>query len=208
VILGKDAWTRAVAAAARAPSPHNAQPSRWRLRGSRVELYGDPAGWLSAGDASGRDDLISFGMAWEAMSIALSGEGGCLLQPSPAGLQSAVHPHVGLIAAADLEGGTAVDVLAPAGQTPPFRGSSPPADAAARLDACISAHTDIAAPIAEAARPHGPLATTRRRPDCATQARARAYQWMRFSRRDPRWSRRSRCHCLMLNGLEAWGASG
>jgi hypothetical protein len=104
VILGLEAWTRAVAAATRSPSPHNAQPSRWRLSGSRVELHGDPVCWLSAGDASGRDDLVAFGMAWEAMSIALSREGLRLLAPS---LQPDCSPpsdrDVRLIAAADLE---------------------------------------------------------------------------------------------------------
>jgi hypothetical protein len=214
VMLGEDAWTLAVAAAARAPSPHNAQPSRWRLRGSRVELHGDPACWLSAGDASGRDDLISFGMAWEAMSIALSEAGGRLLEPRlEPDCCPPSHRDIRLIAAADLESGAAVDVLAPwQAKRRSFRGPFPPcnADAALRLDACICAHAGMAAPIAEGLRDR-----IARWYDDAAAAGLRdggiageLYQWMRFSRKDPRWSRDGlAADCLMLNGLEAWGAS-
>lgn len=214
MILDEHAWTLAVAAAARAPSPHNAQPARWRLRGSRVELYGDPACWLSAGDASGRDDLISFGMAWEAMSIALSERGGRLRPPS---LQPKCSPpstgDVRLIAAADLDGGATVDVLAPwQERRRSFRGPFSPcdADAAARIDACLSAHADIAAPIAEGlrdriARWYDAAAADGLRDEGIARE---LYQWMRFSRKDPRWSRDGlAADCLMLNGLEAWGAS-
>ncbi len=64
-----------VAAASRAPSPHNIQPARWRFVDESIELYEDPRRWLSAGDPSGKDNRIALGAAWEGMSLALSSIG-------------------------------------------------------------------------------------------------------------------------------------
>ena len=153
-------------------------------------------------------------MAWEAMSIALSEEEDACSAPS---LQPDCCPpsdrDVRLIAAADLESGAAADVLAPwQDKRRSFRGPFRRARRmrSARLDACISAHAETAAPIAEGlrdriARWYDAAAADGLRDEGIARE---LYQWMRFSRKDPRWSRDGlAADCLMLNGLEAWGAS-
>lgn len=52
--------------ALRAPSVHNGQPWRWRLRDGAAELFGDPAG---------RDTVISCGAALHHFVVALAHEG-------------------------------------------------------------------------------------------------------------------------------------
>lgn len=50
-----------LALANRAPSVHNTQPWRWRLKGSRVELHVDYRRHLSQADPSGRALMLSCG---------------------------------------------------------------------------------------------------------------------------------------------------
>lgn len=212
--LSESDWLQAVAEAARAPSPHNAQPARWRLVGDRIELFGDPACWLAAGDASGRDDLVALGMAWEAMALALSQKGFSLNSPaldlnsSPPTIR-----EVRRIAAASVLPAAAADPLA-AWQAArrSYRGAFPPADhdIIARLDGCIAAHGDIATPIQEELRGKvarwydAAAADGLRNPAVAQEL----YDWMRLSRSHPSRERDGlAADCLELGAFEAWGAS-
>ncbi|GAA4677780.1 NAD(P)H nitroreductase [Pseudonocardia yuanmonensis] len=66
---------RAVRLALRAPSVHNTQPWRWRLRRAEVELHADPARHLPGTDPDRRDLLISCGAALHHLRVALAGLG-------------------------------------------------------------------------------------------------------------------------------------
>lgn len=61
----------AAAAAIRAPSLHNSQPWLFRIRGSEVEVYADPARRLQVLDPDGREQLISVGAAVFTLRLAL-----------------------------------------------------------------------------------------------------------------------------------------
>lgn len=212
--LSTDVWLRCVAAASRAPSPHNAQPARWRLRDQHVELHEDPFCWLGAGDASGRDNLVALGMAWEAMALALAVEGVRFLAPEMCSISYPPRSRdVRLIAVAQLAGGAAPEELASYQDARRcFRGTFAvaSADALRSLDACIASHSETVTPIAEELR-----VRVAQWYDSAAAAGLRnsavareLYAWMRFSRSDPRWSRDGlAADCLMLGGLEAWVAS-
>lgn len=61
--------------ACRAPSVHNTQPWRWRIRGNRVELFADFKRQLVYADPARRDLLISCGAALHHLQTAASGFG-------------------------------------------------------------------------------------------------------------------------------------
>jgi hypothetical protein len=61
--------------AALAPSVHNTQPARWRITDEGLLLACDPATILTAGDPEGRDAGLSCGAALEAAVLALSAQG-------------------------------------------------------------------------------------------------------------------------------------
>jgi hypothetical protein len=64
------------AAANRAPSVHNTQPTRWRLDGDgSLWLLADMSRRLKVGDPSGRDLRVSVGAALEGTAIALAERG-------------------------------------------------------------------------------------------------------------------------------------
>lgn len=54
-----------------APSLHNSQPWLFRIRGSEVEVYADPARRLQVLDTDGREQLISVGAAVFTLRLAL-----------------------------------------------------------------------------------------------------------------------------------------
>ncbi|HYF73110.1 MAG TPA: hypothetical protein VD864_09840 [Nocardioides sp.] len=56
--------------ALRAPSIHNSQPWRWRVRGDRVELHADRSRQLPMADPSGRNLAISCGAALHQAAVA------------------------------------------------------------------------------------------------------------------------------------------
>jgi nitroreductase len=58
-----------------APSVHNTQPWRWRIRGDRVELHADRGRHLAATDPDGRDLLLSCGAALHHLRVALAARG-------------------------------------------------------------------------------------------------------------------------------------
>lgn len=66
-----DAFLNAlVTEASRAPSVHNTQGARWRLGSAGVELWARDASRLPVADASGHDERLSFGSAWEGLALA------------------------------------------------------------------------------------------------------------------------------------------
>jgi nitroreductase len=69
------AYTRAVAVAASAPSIHNSQPWRWRLRAGVCELLAQRDRQLGVTDPDGRLLLLSCGAALHHARLALAAEG-------------------------------------------------------------------------------------------------------------------------------------
>jgi nitroreductase len=65
----------AVEQALRAPSVHNTQPWRWRLRPSTVELHADWNRHLAATDPDRRDLVLSCGAALHHLQVALAARG-------------------------------------------------------------------------------------------------------------------------------------
>ncbi|MFR9802424.1 Acg family FMN-binding oxidoreductase [Pseudonocardia sp. RS010] len=66
---------RSVELALRAPSVHNTQPWRWRLRPGEVELHADLGRHLPGTDPDRRDLLISCGAALHHLRVAAAGLG-------------------------------------------------------------------------------------------------------------------------------------
>jgi hypothetical protein len=66
---------RIVELACRAPSIHNTQPWLWRVTGSRLDLYADPARQLVVADRDGRNLTISCGAALHHAQVAASALG-------------------------------------------------------------------------------------------------------------------------------------
>jgi nitroreductase len=60
-----------ISMAARAPSLHNTQPWRFRLRGNAVELLVDPDRWLRHSDPDARELMISCGAALFGLRLGL-----------------------------------------------------------------------------------------------------------------------------------------
>src|SRR5947209_13696468 len=68
-------WAEVVAAATRAPSIHNTQPWLFVARGDTLELHLDRERALPVLDPSGRQQIISCGVAVELAIVALRGAG-------------------------------------------------------------------------------------------------------------------------------------
>ena len=101
--------------ASRAPSVHNVQPAIWAFipEKNQVLLYADPSRRLPVGDASGNDNRISLGAAFEGMRIAFSRHGLELGEPELSAPQKSHTKLNELVAAATIEGKCKVDPLAP-----------------------------------------------------------------------------------------------
>ena len=85
--MDKTEWTDVVGAASRAPSIHNTQPWRFTATENRLNLYSDPTRALPALDRSGRQRIISCGVAVEFAVVALHALGrdvDVALLPDPA----------------------------------------------------------------------------------------------------------------------------
>ena len=213
-LLTQAQWLQAVALAARAPSPHNAQPARWQLSGDEVRQFANGSGWLAAGDPSGRDDFVALGMAWEGMTLALSVSGIALTMPRIAVSAGDRQPSgTRLIATGNVSAGAEPALLAAQiERRRSFRGAFTAASDTqlAALDACIASHADIAMPIAESPRKEvarwydAAAAEGLRNPEVAQEL----YRFMRFSPRDPRWALDGlAADCMQLSRPEAIGAS-
>jgi nitroreductase len=73
--LERTAVEAVLAAAARAPSPHNTQPWRVRVDGDRISVAADQSRWLRHGDSARRDLDLSVGAFVEALRLALLAAG-------------------------------------------------------------------------------------------------------------------------------------
>ncbi|PRY50056.1 hypothetical protein LY71_10492 [Geodermatophilus tzadiensis] len=73
--MDRQEWTRVVEAATRAPSIHNTQPWLFRADGDRLTVRTDPSRALSALDPSGRQRVVSCGVAVEFAVVALTAAG-------------------------------------------------------------------------------------------------------------------------------------
>jgi hypothetical protein len=203
-----------VALAARAPSPHNIQPARWRFSGDAIELWEDGERWLSVGDPGGRDNRISLGMAWEGMAIALSGENLHLeMQDKLTLAYPVLQNKLRLAVAGRLSAGASADPLLPAlNRRKSYRGKFEQADESQRLnlESCLATHRDIAFVLPESASAQladwydRAAAEGLESPEFAKEL----YRWMRFSPRQKDWSRDGlTTDCMSLSGFEAWAAS-
>jgi nitroreductase len=65
----------AVELACRAPSLHNSQPWRWVASNTSVELFADPHRVVRSHDSSGREALISCGVALDHFRVAIAAAG-------------------------------------------------------------------------------------------------------------------------------------
>ncbi|GAB1694960.1 nitroreductase [Krasilnikovia sp. M28-CT-15] len=70
-----EALYRAVVAAGRAPSAHNAQPWRWRLAGAELDLFADPDRMLGVPDPAGHLATVSCGAALHHGRLSLAAQG-------------------------------------------------------------------------------------------------------------------------------------
>lgn len=85
--MDREQWGRVVAAATRAPSIHNTQPWSFTVSGNRLDVRTDPSRGLHTLDRSGRQRIISCGVAVEFALVALRAAGaevGVELLPDPA----------------------------------------------------------------------------------------------------------------------------
>nr|WP_269801754.1 nitroreductase family protein [Blastococcus atacamensis] len=85
--VDREQWRQVVEAATRAPSIHNTQPWSFTVAGNRLDVRADPARALPALDRSGRQRIISCGVAVEFALIALRAAGAEVaveLLPEPA----------------------------------------------------------------------------------------------------------------------------
>ncbi len=73
--MERSQWTRIVDAATRAPSIHNTQPWLFAVDGDRLEVRTDPTRALHALDSSGRQRIVSCGVAVEFAVVALAALG-------------------------------------------------------------------------------------------------------------------------------------
>ncbi|MEX5719456.1 Acg family FMN-binding oxidoreductase [Geodermatophilus maliterrae] len=73
--MDQQEWTRVVEAATRAPSIHNTQPWLFRVDGDRLAVRTDPSRALATLDPSGRQRVLSCGVAVEFAVVALTAAG-------------------------------------------------------------------------------------------------------------------------------------
>ncbi|MGY1748788.1 Acg family FMN-binding oxidoreductase [Modestobacter sp. SYSU DS0511] len=74
-MLDADRWTQVVERAVRAPSIHNTQPWSFRADRDRLEVRHDPSRALPAVDPTGRQQVLSVGVAVELAVVALAALG-------------------------------------------------------------------------------------------------------------------------------------
>jgi nitroreductase len=74
-MLDEERWTQVVEHAVRAPSIHNTQPWLFTARGDRLDVRRDPARAVAAVDPTGRQQVVSCGIAAEFAAVALAGLG-------------------------------------------------------------------------------------------------------------------------------------
>src|SRR5690349_21239551 len=67
--------TNAIHLACRAPSLHNSQPWRWIVDGTTVDLFADHTKFIRSADRSGREAIISCGVALGHFRAAMAAVG-------------------------------------------------------------------------------------------------------------------------------------
>jgi nitroreductase len=192
------------AAANRAPSVHNIQPTRFRFDDARtIVLMEDPKRRLFVGDPRGSDNQKSLGAALEGLALALSEQG--------VGVELAA-PAPGEAARLTLVSGAALDPLAQHADTrQSWRGAFAPrtdADHAA-LAKLAEACPDLR--VIEAPDAIAPLAKLY--DDVSVEVvrdkayRAELVSWMRLSKSDPNYGRDGlNAEHMALSGFEAFAA--
>ena len=207
--LPRHEWLAVVAEAARAPSVHNTQPVRWRLRGVRAALTLHPSRLLAVGDPAGRDAMVSLGAALEGTRIALALRGHGMTDPELGARGAAVRIALGGAAPGEVAEAAHLSALMDARRTHrgPFAATS--RETRARLRGWAEAAPDIR--LVDA--PEGVERLLRLGDGAALGALdGRAYRrellsWMRLHRGDPRWSRDGlNAEALGLSRIEAHGA--
>lgn len=202
-----------LAMAARAPSPHNTQPARWRFNGAVVELWQDGSRWLPAADPQARDYRIALGMAWEALSLAANLDDWRLQAPV---FDSAVDaiPSSGLmrVAHAQMSKCADADPLAQWQATRHcWRGRFVnEAQTRAVLTACVAGHEHIATLLPESAIELLSLWHDRAAADLLGDpaVAGELHRWMRYSPATPGWACDGlSADCLLLSRWEARMAS-
>lgn len=97
-VLTDEQWTEIVAAATRAPSIHNTQPWLFIALPGRLEVHTDPGRALPVLDPSGRQRVISCGVAVEFAAAAARAAGHCVVVeqlPDAANSDHLATVHVG-----------------------------------------------------------------------------------------------------------------
>jgi hypothetical protein len=209
--LARDLQLELAAEASRAPSAHNTQPARWRFSSDgEVWLLEDTSRRLSVADPSGRDHRVGLGTALEGLRLALSRRGFDLTDVERPDGRERVTGHAGLrlIARSVVQRGGEPDPLAAQIMRRwTYRGRFLPADQAARgalhrvLDpapdvTCVFDAPSITALAAESDRASFGFLAQR-------DYQSELYRWLRFSRRDPGWTRDGlTADCLELSAVE------
>jgi nitroreductase len=105
--MDEQGWTAVVAAATRAPSIHNTQPWRFTATADRLEVHLDRERALPVLDPTGRQQVISCGVAIEFAAVALRASG---TEASVDLLTDAGDPdHLATVRVGAAREGTAVD---------------------------------------------------------------------------------------------------
>lgn len=201
-----------IAEARLAPSVHNVQPTRWRLRRDLVELLGDPARSIPVADPDSRDWRLSHGAAFEGLSIALARRGLSVdLELIPTEESTGLVGQLRRVAVAKVVSGAASAGDHPVATRTSWRGRFRAVDAetAIHLDQLAASRPDL-----HLIRTRADIANAARLADAASlyflrdQAHRRELlRWMRLSRRHPQFDIDGLNSTAMnLNAVEAWGA--
>lgn len=210
--LTQDDFRAIIAEARLAPSVHNVQPSRWRRRGSIIELLGDRDRSIPTADPAWRDWRLSHGAALEGLSLALERRG---LEPKlelfPADLPANSEGSLQRIAQAKLVTGPRSDLHQLVGSRISWRGAFQAIgiETKSQLDGLAAARPDL-----HLIRASDDIAGAARLADQAGLhfLRDRAHRrellhWMRLSRRHPQFARDGlNAEAMNLGALEAWAA--
>jgi len=137
-----------VAEARLAPSVHNIQPTRWRLRADgRLELVDDTAVRAPVADPTGHDVLVSHGAALEGMSLALGRRGLSIVEVASAEPQpSQRYATLRVLSIVGARGSTEAPdpLLAGISRRMSWRGAFVPSpEDHAALDLIAAAHEDV-----------------------------------------------------------------
>lgn len=202
-----------IAEARLAPSVHNVQPTRWRLRGGVVELLGDPTRSIPVADPKSRDWRLSHGAAFEGLSIAFARRGLSVdLELIPTGKSAGSDGQLQRVAVAKIvSGATSVGDHSVATRTS-WRGRFRAVDdeTEIHLDQLAASRPDL-----HLIRVRADIASTARLADAASlyflrdpAHRRELLHWMRLSRRHPQFNCDGlNATAMNLSALEAWGAN-